>query len=1053
MTHREIFTAKYLREKRNLLDLQNPKDVPNLEKIRQHIADWQTSFQNGTILRQSEIQLQKEFLTTFFAGCLGFKTKIGRNDWELDYESTTDVDATRADGYLGAFTPTTRKITAVIELKDANCDLDRPQNRKNDKRTPVEQAFSYASKVGADCRWVIVSNFLEIRMYHASDQGRFEYFHITQLHLDEQLWRFLFLLHRDRLLPHGPESFLEHFHRERLEQELTISIDFYKEFKAQRHALFTHLKTQNPGKSELLLFEKTQKLLDRLIFVFFCEDKGLLPFDISRKVGQAARASLDPTGGQNVWSQIRGLFRSIDKGNPPQNINRYNGGLFAHDPELDDLQILDNMAEVLLRLARFDFDSDLNVNILGHIFEQSISDIEEIKAEIAGTATDKKQGKRKKDGIFYTPEYITRYIVRQAVGGWLDDRKREIGFDDLPELSETDFSSIKMLQSGPRKGIVEGNAAVERHRAAWSNYREALSKIKILDPACGSGAFLIQVFDFLRGEQQAVNDEIARLSLGLRSIEDLSRHILTHNIFGVDINQESVEITKLALWLKTADNQSELTALDQNIRCGNSLIDDPAVAGNLAFDWKRQFSAVFGENGGFDVVVGNPPYLFGRDWKYDDGRSYQYFLANYEVADYQFDMYVLFYERAIKLLSKTGKLGFITPNTWLNNQKTVKLRQFILSKTDFDVLADYTEVNVFKDAVVLPIVTILSLQKRMGNVVKIEKAILEIAPEPFSTIEQAVWEKDELKIINFNLNQNDVALVEKLETGSKKLLDFAIVRKGIQIYETGKGTPPQKAEDAKNKIFESDFKVDDSYRPFLEGKDIETYQLRYQNRWLKYGKNLASPRDSVLFEGQRLVVRRIVGDRLIATFIEGDFTASQLLQTVKPFQPEISKYLLAILNSSLIAFYFRKKYNRLDKTFPEIRVYELESLPIKEITPEKQQPFIALADQMLALHKTLHVLKTRFLQLLQTEMNIEKPSRALENWEMLDFKTFAAELAKQKKVLSLGQKSEWLAHFETERTAAQKIHDALRSTDQKIDGLVFDLYGLTGEERAMVLGK
>jgi type I restriction-modification system DNA methylase subunit len=603
MQHREIFTAKYLREVGKHFDLL--RESPTLLAIRQHVADWQASFNNGTIIKQSEIQLQKEFLSTFFAGCLGYHTKIGRNDWELDYEQTTEVDATRADGYLGFFTPNGQKTIAVIELKDASTDLDRPQNRKNDKRSPVEQAFSYVPKVGQDCRWVIVSNFVEIRLYHAQDQGRYEYFHITQLHQDEQLWRFLFLLHRDRLLPHGSESYLEHYHRQRLEQEQTISLDFYKEFKEYRQRLFQHLKVQNPEQPELLLFEKTQKLLDRIIFVLFCEDKGLLPVDIIRKVRQAAHASLDPSEGQGFWGQLKGLFRSIDKGNPALNINRYNGGLFAHDPELDELRLDDSMVKVILGLSRYDFDSDLNVNILGHIFEQSISDIEEIKADIGRVAhlegvphVPAKQSKRKKDGIFYTPEYITRYIVREAVGGWLDDRKRALGFDTLPELSLADLDSIKSS-----KGRSAVNATIEKHRAAWIAYREVLANIKVLDPACGSGAFLIQVFDYLSAEGEGVNEKLAQLSSRNHSIDDLSRNILTNNIFGVDINAESVEISKLALWLKTANIHSELNSLDQNIKCGNSLIDDPAVAGDLAFDWETEFAEIFEQKGGFDVVV------------------------------------------------------------------------------------------------------------------------------------------------------------------------------------------------------------------------------------------------------------------------------------------------------------------------------------------------------------------------------------------------------------------------------------------------------------------
>jgi hypothetical protein len=153
--------------------------------------------------------------------------------------------------------------------------------------------------------------------------------------------------------------------------------------------------------------------------------------------------------------------------------------LFAPDAVLDTLQIKDSTLEHIIALEKYDFASDLNVNILGHIFEQSISDIEEIKAEIAGEVFDVKKGKRKKDGVFYTPEYITRYIVKEAVGGWLQEQQQELGFDKLPELTDVDYASIRF---DARKKLVT-NKAVEKPLLAWEAYRENLRTIKVLDPA------------------------------------------------------------------------------------------------------------------------------------------------------------------------------------------------------------------------------------------------------------------------------------------------------------------------------------------------------------------------------------------------------------------------------------------------------------------------------------------------------------------------------------------------------------------------------------------
>ena len=204
----------------------------------------------------------------------------------------------------------------------------------------------------------------------------------------------------------------------------------------------------------------------------------------------------------------------------------------------------------------------------------------------------KKNGKRKKEGIFYTPEYITRYIVKESIGGWLDDRKKELGFYELPELSAEDYQSIKLIRkkiSGSFANTLKYNNKVEKHLAFWEAYKEKLRNIKVLDPACGSGAFLNQAFDFLYNEGQFVNDKLSALRLGQREIFELDKHILTNNIFGVDLNAESVEITKLSLWLKTANKGKELTALDDDLKCGNSLIDNPAIAGDKAFNWFLEF--------------------------------------------------------------------------------------------------------------------------------------------------------------------------------------------------------------------------------------------------------------------------------------------------------------------------------------------------------------------------------------------------------------------------------------------------------------------------------
>jgi type I restriction-modification system DNA methylase subunit/REP element-mobilizing transposase RayT len=455
---------------------------------------------------------------------------------------------------------------------------------------------------------VIVSNYLELRLYHASDQSKYERFELSRLTETQEMKRLLFLMHRDNLLPlTGNDadgravSRTEELFAQRVKEEDRITKEFYAEYKQARNDLFKHLCAANPSTPELLVLNKTQKLLDRVIFVCFVEDKEIIPRRTFRRLLEDVKRDKFNRSDTKIWDRVRGLFAAINEGYPEEHINKFNGGLFADDAELDALVIKDSVLEHIIALEKYDFDSDLNVNILGHIFEQSISDIEELKASIEVSIEANKglqplakdtTGKRKKDGIFYTPEYITRYIVQETVGGYLEERKQECGFGALPELTETDWQSIKL----DRKNVLSYNKTVEAHIKAWTAYREKLAAIKVCDPACGSGAFLNQVFDFLYAEGQRVNAELARLQLGQTTTSDLQKDILQNNLYGVDVNPESVEITRLSLWLKTANRSRELTSLDHTIRCGNSLVDDPNVAGEKAFDWAAAFPEVFGEH-------------------------------------------------------------------------------------------------------------------------------------------------------------------------------------------------------------------------------------------------------------------------------------------------------------------------------------------------------------------------------------------------------------------------------------------------------------------------
>ena len=312
---------------------------------------------------------------------------------------------------------------------------------------------------------------------------------------------------------------------------------------------------------------------------------------------------------------------------------------------------------------------------------------------------------------------------------------------------------------------------------------------------------------------------------------------------------------------------------------------------------------------------------------------------------------------------------------------------------------DYSKIRVFEQVTVLPIVTVLEKKKDKKYITEIFEPLNGDFIKINST-SQEIWLDNDLNIININLSKVDLQLRSKIEVDCQSLDKFAQIKFGIKLYETGKGKPPQKPNFAKEKIYEADNKVDETYRPYLEGKDINPYVIEYKNRWLKYGENLAAPRDPNLFKGKRILIRRIVGKTLISAYTDENYVTSQLLQIVKPTIQEDTKFLLGVLNSKLIAFYFRKKYNRQDKTFPEIRIYELCSLPIKNI---------------IASNKPIQIDIVKFVE------------------KLLRFKEEQQSLKLQSKI--------------------NQIQSKIEIYENKINQLVYQLYELREEEIKIVEGK
>ncbi len=533
------------------------------KKVQAAYQKFTAFFHNETIIQNiredKEEQFQYGFLQNLFDVVLGY-TINPNPDYNLTTELKNLKGAKKADGAILK----DGKAVGVIELKST-------KTKQLSKIT--DQAFGYKNN-HPTCVYIITSNFEKLRFYI---NDAVDYIDFDLFTLKENEFRLLYLcLHKEHILSDLP---LKIKHDSTLEEE-NITKKLYKDYSAFKKALFNDLVMNNPDIPKLTLFKKSQKLIDRFLFILFAEDKGLLPPNSITKIVKTYDTLKEADFEKPLYEVFQQYFGYINTGRPAKGdkaeIFAFNGGLFAPDATLDQLTITDNiLMNHTLLLSAYDFESEVDVNILGHIFEHSLNEIDEITAELEGQTIDKSKTKRKKDGVFYTPKYITKYIVDNTIGKLCTSKKESIG------LKEEEYK--------PKRN----KATKKRLLEVLENYRSYLLGLTICDPACGSGAFLNQALDFLIKEHRYIDELQTKLLGGSIILSDITNDILERNIYGVDINEESVEIARLSLWLRTAQKGRTLTSLSDNIKCGNSLIDDPAVAGDKAFNWHTEFPSVF----------------------------------------------------------------------------------------------------------------------------------------------------------------------------------------------------------------------------------------------------------------------------------------------------------------------------------------------------------------------------------------------------------------------------------------------------------------------------
>ena len=686
----------------------------------------------------------------------------------------------------------------------------------------------------------------------------------------------------------------------RLKKRITIDKVLLEDLMEIRKLIANDIEKKYPGRYNINEQDEiVQRIIDRLIFIRRAEDMGIQPNDLRLE-------DIKHLSGDKAYPKLKEIFKEYN--------SAYNSGLF--DPNYDndcDKIIIDG--ESIKKLVYLLYESKegyiynfdwIDSDVLGQVYEQYLG---KILAQTRSGKAQLKEGQahRKEQGIYYTPTYIVDYIVKNTVGELLKDKKVDP------------------------------------------------SKIKILDPACGSGSFLIKAYDYLANYIINKGNDSGQYKLDEQGHYSIKTEILKNNIYGVDLDQKAVEITKLNLLLKAAEKNRKLPKeVDLHIRHGNSLIDDEKVAGSAAFKWQGDF-----EEGTFDVVVGNPPYINNRNLA-DNEKLF--FEKKYKTAHQQYDLYVLFYELALKLLRPGGYLAFITPNKFAITKYGMPLRKLFLENKILRVV-DVSQMGVFSDASTYPYILVIQKSHSSTNKITIEKPdIADFNKREATEIKQS--ELDGSEPFLFNIDKNEQKILNKI-TGER----------AIGIY---RAKPTAKEIGTGNEIC-------------ITNKEIERYRILDSTKRIANNKNW-------LVDVPAILMKKICYVPTASILLDNNHLPINTVYVLHSTNKNISlEYLLGILNSKLIGYYARKKFGAtaMQGGFIELRTFEIESIPIK-----------------------------------------------------IDNKLIGSTKTKVEKLIQLNKKLNEFGDKNTSETA--KLKEEIERIDKEIDEEVYQLYGITEEEKKII---
>jgi len=902
-----------------------------------------------------------------------------------------------------------------LEAKALRAELTRPEY--------VKQAITYAYNRGII--WAGLTDFEGLLVYNAQTGRPF-----INLSWDSYLKDFddLWLLSRESLENNVLNEKAEKYGA--LPPRLGVEQRLFNQLRYWREELFSQLYHYNPNLTFSQIDEVIQRLFNRLIFIRTCEDRKIEDRVLLGTVHEWR------SGGRKreLVEVLRSIFRDYD--------GYYDSDLFAlHLVDQVFIEgmtiegIINGLYEVPSGIASYDF-SLIDVDVLGAVYEQYLGHVATVVKQRAKEAqirmdlgypvepsfelTAKKQ-RRKEHGIYYTPRFITDYIVKETVGRFLKER----------------------------------------------SHNEILN-IKILDPACGSGSFLIRVYDEL------LNYHAYRSGKSVTEFDQWERlPILIKNIFGVDLDMQAVEIACLNLLLRSLARREILPSLADNIRQGNSLISgtEEELKGYFGdnwqekkpFNWEQEFKDIVAD-GGFDVAIGNPPYVRIQTLPRDEANYYREF---YQSAFGSFDIYILFLEQAIKLLKPEGRLGFITSGKFLKADYGRRIRQLLHQDCTVESIVDLSAQQVFAQATTYPVIMVLKKGTEEGRLnytfipedIDLSKVTqpMDTSTLPTTTTNQeavvkGIWPPVAVgDTLLTKLSKNAVPLEELSE---RIFVGLQTSADKIYILEK-RGEPSEGRIKVYSHSLEQEFKLESALlKPLLSGKDIEQYSSPIPNRLLLFpykvmeGKaelilpqEFASaypkcweyllqnretlenreqgkmrhemwyayvyPKNLALHNRRKMAIPRLVSRLAAICDSEGHFYLDNVDVgglILKEKDDAQWLYILGLLNSKLLDFYLHRISVPFRGGFYSANRQFLEPLPIHHInfdnTAEKKMhdDLVALVNKMLELNKRLAPIRN-------TPCN--------ERDELLR---------------------------------------EINHTDNEIDNLVYDLYGLTEEERKIIEG-